>query len=289
MSPFQLLSSRGQRWSALATVCVHVAVLAAWTVAGSGFRPPPRAPLVWLQLTEPVPPALTEPALKPPAEATPERAPEPQPTSPLPTPPSPPPTPARQEAPPPPTAEEWAFAAGYTQKNSKAYRHVWGQQVRSGMGAVEEGPEQGAVRFRLEIAPDGRLARLETLWTTSAVAEAKARQAIQNMPPSPPTPTGQTLVFERTIVFSPHAADNPPVYQYDCEPDPPTFRNPYAWDAKTPPTARPAFTQGPSLSEAEREDCLRQLPTESIDAAVARDRRVMERWGWSSGKAPGEK
>jgi hypothetical protein len=34
------------------------------------------------------------------------------------------------------------------------------------MGTAIEGPDQGVVRFRVEIAPDGSLARLETLWTT---------------------------------------------------------------------------------------------------------------------------
>ncbi len=79
-------------------------------------------------------------------------------------------------APAAPTAEEWAFAAGYTLKNSKGYRHSWGKQVRSMMGTAVEGPDQGTVRFRVEIAPDGRLANLETLWTTSVVAERLARR-----------------------------------------------------------------------------------------------------------------
>ncbi len=79
--------------------------------------------------------------------------------------------PASMTAPPPPTAEEWAFAAKYTNKNSKGYRYSWGQQVRSMMGTAVEGPDQGVVRFRVEIAPEGTLAKLETLWTTSPVAE----------------------------------------------------------------------------------------------------------------------
>ena len=81
---------------------------------------------------------------------------------------------ASMAAPPAPTAEEWAFAGRYTLKNSKAYRYTWGQQVRSMMGAAVEGPDQGTVRFRVEIAPDGSLARLETLWSTSPVAERLA-------------------------------------------------------------------------------------------------------------------
>jgi hypothetical protein len=61
------------------------------------------------------------------------------------------------EAPSAPTAQEWALAANYTLKNSKRYRHTWGQQVRSMMGTAIEGPDQGLVRFRVEIAPDGTL------------------------------------------------------------------------------------------------------------------------------------
>ena len=29
-------------------------------------------------------------------------------------------------------------------------------------------------------------------------------------------------------------------------------------------------------------DCLKQLPRDSIEAETARDRRLMEQWGWSS-------
>jgi hypothetical protein len=57
-------------------------------------------------------------------------------------------------APPPPTAEEWAFAGSYTNKNSKGYRYNWGQQVRSMMGTVVEGPQYlkivGKVLYRLK-------------------------------------------------------------------------------------------------------------------------------------------
>jgi hypothetical protein len=28
------------------------------------------------------------------------------------------------------------------------------------------------------------------------------------------------------------------------------------------------------------EECLRQLPKDSIDAEMAKDRRAMEQWGW---------
>jgi hypothetical protein len=186
--------------------------------------------------------------------------------------------PASQAAPPAPTAEQWAFAGRYTLKNSKGYRHTWGQQVRSMMGTAVEGPDQGAVRFQVEIAPDGTLARLETLWTTSAVAERLARQAIHNLPPLPPTPTGRPLIFERTIVFSAFAADSPPTYKDDCLPDPPAFDNPYAWDGKSPPVrVKPRTVEKPDPQAME--ECLEQLPPDSIEAELGRSQELLERWG----------
>jgi TonB family protein len=192
---------------------------------------------------------------------------------------------ASMQAPPAPTAEDWAFAGRYTLKNSKAYRYTWGQQVRSMMGTAIEGPDQGMVRFRVEIAPDGSLTSLETLWSTSPVAERLARTAITNMRQWPATPTGQPLVFERTITFSPFASEGPPLYRYDCLPDRPAFSNPFAWDGKSaqePAPPQPIEKPDPD----ELADCLKQLPQDSIDAEMARDKRVMERWGWSA-RQPG--
>jgi len=190
--------------------------------------------------------------------------------------------PASMSAPPAPTAAEWAFASTYKLKNSKGYRYTWGQQVRSMMGTAVEGPDQGMVRFRVEIAPDGSLTRLETLWSTSLVAERLAREAVGNMPRWPSTPTGKPLVFEKTISFSPFATDGPPLYKDDCLPDPPVFRNPFAWSgASAPVQAQPA----PAPDEPDPQtlaDCLKQLPRDSIEAETARDRRLMEQWGWSS-------
>lgn len=181
-------------------------------------------------------------------------------------------------APPAPSAQEWAFAAKYTHKNSKGYRYHWGQQVRSMMGTAVEGPDQGIVRFRIEIASDGRLAKLQTLWSTSDKAEQLARQAIQNLPPLPPTPTGQPLIFEKTISFSPFAADAPPLYKDDCLPDPPVFRNPFAWDGRS--SQRPAQMAPVDKPDPQAlAECLRQLPQDSIDAESAYDQRQMERWG----------
>lgn len=193
--------------------------------------------------------------------------------------------PTNMAAPPAPTAQEWAFAGRYTLKNSKAYRYTWGQQVRSMMGTAVEGPDQGMVRFRVEIAPDGSLSKLDTLWSTSPVAEQLARQAIATIPRWPATPTGQPLVFEKTISFTPFASDDPPLYKDDCLPDPPAFSNPFAWDGKSARDATPAKPIEKPDPKA-LEDCLRQLPQDSIEAESARDRRLMERWGWGS-TAPG--
>lgn len=189
--------------------------------------------------------------------------------------------PASMAAPPAPTAEEWAFAGRYTLKNSKAYRYTWGQQARSMMGTAVEGPDQGMVRFRVEIAPDGSLASLETLWSTSPVAERLARQAIASMPNGPATPTGRPLIFEKTISFTPFASDGPPLYKNDCLPDRPTFSNPFAWDGKSAPVrAEPKPVEKPDPQALE--DCLKQLPRDSIEAEMARDQRLMDRWGWSA-------
>ena len=278
---------RKPSFSAVAfSLALHAVVLAwtmGWVLKSSDAPLPPKTKSTVVYLTLPKPPDLpprkrvepkpitappqkTAPALQqvittPVAPATPPNAPR-----------------ASMAAPPPPTAEEWAFAARYTLKNSKGYRHSWGQQVRSMMGTALEGPDQGFVRFRIEIAPDGTLVQLQTLWTTSPVAEQRARQAIQTMPALPPTPTGKPLVFEKTISFSPFASDGPPLYKDDCLPDPPVFRNPFAWDGKSPQVAAAPVQVTPPDPQALAE-CLRQLPKDSIEAESARDQRVMEQWG----------
>jgi hypothetical protein len=190
--------------------------------------------------------------------------------------------PATQAAPLAPTAEEWAFAGKYTLKNSKGYRFNWGKQIRSMMGTAIEGKNAGEVRFRVEIAPDGTVAKIETLWTTSSVAEQLARKAIESLPPLPPTPTGKPLVFERTISFTPFAKDWPPIYDDDCLPDPPTFSNPYAWDGKSPQVARIEPKPVEKLDPPTLEECLKQLPQNSIEAEMGREQRLQNQWG--SGK-----
>ena len=281
--------SRDKNFTALLlTLALHAGV---WLLAsGYPFQhvSPPQAPktaekIVFLELIPPPRQPLPEPPSAPPAKL---------PSTPITTPPpdtalaarTPAPLPDRPRAsmaaPPPPTAEEWAFAANYTNKNSKGYRYSWGQQVRSMMGTAVEGPDQGVVRFRIEIAPDGRLTQLQTLWTTSAKAEQLARQAIQNMPPLPPTPTGQPLIFDKTISFSPFANDGPPIYRDDCLPEPPVFRNPFAWDGTSPQVVAAPTPTAPLEPQA-LADCLRQLPQDSVEAESAQDQRLMDQWGSS--------
>ncbi len=273
-------------FAVLFTLALHAVVLAwamGWVFKPSDAQHPPKAQTTVVYLTLPKPPDLPQ---HEPVEPKPITAPAPKPASVLPQVTPTPTAPATRSdapratmaAPPPPTAEEWAFAARYTNKNSKGYRYSWGQQVRSMMGTAVEGPDQGFVRFRIEIAPNGTLAQLQTLWTTSPVAEKLARQAIQAMPPLPPTPTGKPLVFEKTISFTPFASDGPPLYKDDCLPDPPVFRNPFAWDGQSPQVA-PAPMQAAPPDPQALADCLRQLPKDSIEAESAHDRRLMEQWG----------
>ena len=194
-------------------------------------------------------------------------------------------------APPAPTAQDCVFASNYTNKNSKGYRYFWGQQVRSMMGTAYEGTDEGMVRFRVEIAPNGKLTRLETLWATSSKAEQLARRAVITMPALPPTPTGKPLVFERTIRFTAFESEAEPSYKDDCEPEPVGFRNPFAWDGRSHQenSTSASLTSTASPLEAERSqalgaqamaDCLRQLPQDTIEAEEERAKRMMARWRW---------
>jgi hypothetical protein len=278
------------------SVALHAFVL--WWVIGVGpslptkasEAPKPEEKILFLEvMASPPEQATTEPP--PPVMASvPERVPELPPQA-APATEAPPPAtvapsatahaPAFMAAPPAPTSQDWALAASYSLKNSKRYRHTWGQQVRSMMGTAFEGVDQGLVRFRIEIAPDGTLARLETLWTTSIQAEALARHAVENMPPLPPTPTGQPLIFEKTISFQPHAEDDAPYYKDDCLPDQPGFSNPFVFDGHS--TQRSATKpdteqQDPQTAKAAFEECLKQLPQDSFEGESAHDQRQLKQW-----------
>lgn len=245
-------------------------------LGGKDRPPPPDSPAETVAVIQVVP-ARQEPVVPAPPTGRKPRVAPPAPAEP------PPPSvatdraPAFMEAPPAPSAQEWAQAASYTLKNSKRYRHTWGQQVRSMMGTAVEGADQGLVRFQIEIAPDGRLERLNTLWSTSDAAERLARHAVLNMPPLPPTPTGLPLVFEKTISFQPFDAEGPPIYKNDCLPDPPGFANPFAWDGASP-QVRAERAPAPPPDPQALQECLKQLPQDSIEAEQAHDRRQLEQW-----------
>lgn len=257
---------------------VHAGLLALGPFPAS---PPPTAVPEPLQVgltlapVQPVAPARpTRPA--PPSAETPQRVRVPD----APTPPAAARQPATMGAPPAPTAEEWQLAATYTLKNSKRYRYNWGQQVRSMMGTAVEGERQGLVRFRIEIAPDGTLARADVLWSTSDIAEKLALQAIRAMPPLPPTPTGKSLVFDKTIAFLPFETGWPPIYKYDCLPDPPSSRNRFAWDGSSSESTTRADTAdaSPSAGAVEEAECP-DIGPDSIEAEEKDMERQFKEWG----------
>ena len=187
---------------------------------------------------------------------------------------------ASMPAPPPPTPEEWEQASTYTLKNSKRYRYNWGQLVRSMMGTAVEGVQQGLVRFRIEVAPDGTLAKADVLWSTSEIAEKLALQAIRSLPPLPPTPTGKPLVFEKTIAFVPFETGWPPIYKNDCLPDPPSFHNRFAWNGSSPQRTAQVHPENASPSEgaASQAECPDAGP-DSIEAEEKDMERQFKEWG----------
>ncbi len=268
----------GMRWAIAGALVLHGVVLGMLMSAFTARKPtPPDQPIVMTAMV--VPPAEPPPAEPPPRppEPTPRKQPPRPNAAPLPAPVAPPPGQAYMDAPPAPSADEWAQAATYTLKNSKRYRHNWGQQLRSLMGTAHEGPEQGAVRFRIEIAPSGALARLDTIWSTSPTVEARARAAVRQMPALPPTPTGQPLVFEKTIVFDAFTAEAPPLYKNDCEPDPPQHGNRFVWDGRSPQVvAEQAVAQ--KLDPVAYAECIKRLPQDSIEAEAASDERQQKQW-----------
>lgn len=190
-------------------------------------------------------------------------------------------TPASLDAPSPPGAEEWQLASTYKLKNSKRYRHNWGQLVRSMMGTAVEGHGTGMVRFRIEIAPDGTLANVEELWSTSENASKLAWQAIKSLPSLPPTPTGQPLIFERTISFLPYETGWPPSYTLDCLPDPPAFKNPFAWDGKSPQEQVKYQAAKRVPTDTSQEKCVTDSTADTIEQEEGEMKRQTEinRWG----------
>ncbi|MBS3997061.1 MAG: hypothetical protein KGZ67_06930 [Hydrogenophaga sp.] len=122
--------------------------------------------------------------------------------------------------------------------------------------------------------PGGQLARLDTWWTTSASVEQRARRAVEQLPPLPPTPNGKPLVFEKTIVFDAFTLEAPPLYKNDCEPDPPQHGNRFVWDGRSPQTATAAESRAEPLDLAAYAECLRQLPPDE----AADNERQQTQW-----------
>lgn len=231
---------------------LHLGLLRPW----AEIPPPPSPPLLQVRVvTAEVKPAPAKKRVKPRRAAA--------------------PGPAFLAAPAPPSAEEWQLAAAYTPRNSKRYRNAWAQQVRSQMGTAVAGPDQGQVRLRIEIAPDGKVARVEELWSTSKKASLLAQRAIRKLPPLPPTPTGKPLVFEQTISFLPYETGWPPSYTLDCLPEPEPFKNPFAWDGKSAPTETERKHRPPPP-----EGCPPDSTEASIEAEEQAMKRQMEQWRW---------
>lgn len=243
---------------------LHASLLALWTVSA------PPAPAHPLQIRI----VASHRAEKTPPPAPPPRSPKPvkkarvadspvqkQPTS--------------LAAPPAPSAEAWRLASAYTPRNGKRYRHTWGQQVRSQMGTAVEGPDQGQVRFRVEIAPDGKVARVEELWSTSEKASQLAWQAIRTLPPLPPTPGGRPLVFEQTLSFLSRETGWPPSYTLDCLPEPEPFKNPFAWDGASPQNVAMREHRPPPP-----EGCPPDATAATIEEEEQAMKRQMDQWRW---------
>jgi len=266
-------SRRGLLIAFALSLAFHATLMQSWWGEESKLPAPAPAPEESLQLRIMGKPEV--PALPPePQKAQPPSPPKPSKSPKLARPQAMPETrvaplqekvPASMPAPPAPTAEEWQLASTYTLRNSKRYRYAWGQQVRSMMGTAVEGPGQGHVRFRIEIAPDGTISNVKELWSTSDAASKLAWTVIRKLPPLPPTPTGKPLVFEHTISFVSYETGWPPSYQLDCLPEIEPFKNPFAWDGSSapnvvrrehrppPPKGCPPDSTAPTIEEEEHE------------------------------------
>lgn len=262
-------SRHGFFFALVLSLALHASLLPSWW--GKPKPPPHEEPLqVRLRIEPQV--KLPLPKLQkaqPAKSARPQTVPE--------TPPSPvqEKVPASMPAPLAPTAEEWKLASTYTPRNSKRYRYTWGQQVRSMMGTAVEGSRQGAVRFRIEIAPDGKIAKVEELWSTSEVVSKLAWEAIRNLPPLPPIPTGKPLIFEQTISFQPYETGWPPSYKLDCLPEALPFNNPFAWNGSSSPNVAPREHRPPPP-----DGCPPDSTAETIEEEERELERQMDQWRW---------
>lgn len=271
-----LRSKRGVFIAFILSLAFHAGLMRSWL--GEKSKPPvAEEPMQLRIMAKPeaqAPPSEAQKVLAPRPPKSPKLA-MPQAMSETPLVPLPGKVPASMSAPPTPTAEEWQLASTYTLRNSKRYRHAWGQQVRSMMGTAVEGPGQGQVRFRIEIAPDGTITGVKELWSTSDAASKLAWSVIRKLPSLPPTPTGKPLVFDHTISFLSYETGWPPSYQLDCLPEPEPFKNPFAWDGSSAPVvARREHRPPPPKG----------CPPDSTAATIEEEEHEMKRqtdqWRW---------
>ena len=90
------------------------------------------------------------------------------------------------------------------------------------------------------------------------------------------TPDQKKLVFEKTISFLPYETGWPPSYKYDCLPDPPQFKNRFAWNGSGSPLATPPMPQ----REERAEDCHPSDVEATFEEEDAELKRQVERNRW---------
>lgn len=149
------------------------------------------------------------------------------------------------------------------------------------MGTAVEGPDQGMVRYRIEIAPDGKIAKVEELWSTSEQASKLAWKAIQSLPPLPPTPTGKPLVFEQTISFMPYETGWPPSYKLDCLPEALPFQNRFVWNGSSPQSATKGYGASGGHRPPPPADCIFDSTADTIEEEERELKRQMDQWRWA--------
>lgn len=272
-----LQAGRGLFIALLLSLALHASLLPSWWEGKRESSVPiePQQLNIVVKPEEQVLPAEPQKAEPPRPSKSPKSAnPRPMPETPTTSPPQEKKL-ASMDAPPAPTAEEWRLASTYTLRNSKRYRYAWGQQVRSMMGTAVEGPNQGHVRYRIEIAPDGTIANVKQLWTTSEAAAKLADAVIRKLPPLPPTPTGKPLVFEHTISFVSYDTGWPPSYQLDCLPEPEPFKNPFAWDGSSAPTVVRQEHRAPPPK-----GCPPDSTAPTIEEEEHQMKRQVDQWRW---------
>ena len=90
------------------------------------------------------------------------------------------------------------------------------------------------------------------------------------------TGTSRAIAHDPEVELA-FTADAPPLYKYDCEPDPVQHGNRFVWDGRSPQAvAEQAVAQ--KLDPVAYAECLKQLPQDSIEAEAASDERQQKQW-----------